>query len=74
MLGDRVAVNFLTPVPNGAHYSRTPYSFTPKVGHKLTSNYYVDMGQGLLECLAEIHEAQETAHAHPVSDHVELRH
>lgn len=38
------------------HYVMTPYAFHPKVGHKLVSNDYVDLGQGLLDCLAEIHE------------------
>jgi UDP-glucose 4-epimerase len=43
-----------------AHYNVTPYMFTPKVGKKLVSNCYVDIGQGLLECLQEIsHEFEE---------------
>jgi len=42
-------------VPSRSHYAITPYSFTPKVGDKLVSNRYTDMGQGLLECLHEIH-------------------
>jgi UDP-glucose 4-epimerase len=37
-----------------AHYKLTPYSFTPKIGSKLVSNLYVDMGQGFLECLEEL--------------------
>jgi len=36
------------------HYSLTPYSYVPKVGYKLTSNRYIDLGQGLLECIEEI--------------------
>ena len=40
--------------PNDSHYSITPYSFIPKVGSKLVSNLYVDMGQGFLECLQEL--------------------
>ena len=39
---------------HNAHYNLTPYSFTPKVGAKLVSNLYVDMGQGFLECLQEL--------------------
>jgi len=42
--------------PNNFHYSLTPYSFTPKIGSKLVSNLYVDMGQGFLECLQEIRQ------------------
>lgn len=40
---------------DAVHYNLTPYSFVPKSGRKLTSNQYVDMGQGLLECITEIH-------------------
>ena len=38
------------------HYVITPYAFHPKVGYKLVANDYVDLGQGLLDCLAELHE------------------
>jgi UDP-glucose 4-epimerase len=38
------------------HYVMTPYAFHPKVGNKLVANDYVDLGQGLLDCLAELHE------------------
>lgn len=38
------------------HYEMTPYSFNPKVGNKLVSNDYVDIGQGLLDCIAELYE------------------
>ena len=44
---------------NNFHYTLTPYSFTPKVGSKLVSNLYTDMGQGLLECLQEISNNSE---------------
>lgn len=36
------------------HYTNTPYSFIPKIGSKLVSTSYIDMGQGLLECLHEM--------------------
>ena len=41
---------------DSAHYTHTPYSFSPRVGYKLTNNLYIDMGQGLLECLHEIND------------------
>ena len=47
--------------PHDAHYNLTPYSFTPKIGSKLVSNLYVDMGQGFLECLQELSQAS-TSH------------
>jgi UDP-glucose 4-epimerase len=42
------------PVSNMSHYYVTPYNYMPKIGKKLTTNCYTDMGQGLLECLSEI--------------------
>ncbi len=36
------------------HYRVTPYAFSPRVGRKLTSNCYVDMGQGILQMLEEM--------------------
>lgn len=38
------------------HYVMTPYAYNPRVGHKLVANDYVDLGQGLLDCIAELHE------------------
>jgi UDP-glucose 4-epimerase len=53
ILDRNVAIEF-SSIPNHAHYATTPYSFIPRIGNKLVSNSYVDMGQGLLECLHEI--------------------
>jgi UDP-glucose 4-epimerase len=41
---------------NEGHYDITPYAFHPKVGHKLVANEYVELGQGIMDCLADIHE------------------
>lgn len=38
-----------------SHYRVTPYTFSPKVGRKLTDTYYVDMGQGLLQMLDQLY-------------------
>ena len=38
------------------HYDITPYTFQPKLGRKLVNHLYIDMGQGLLDCLQEISE------------------
>ena len=55
MIPGGVELNFEGKVDDG-HYVMTPYAFHPKVGHKLVTNDYVDLGQGLLDCMAEIHE------------------
>jgi len=54
MIGGKVEIEFKPPEKGGAHYGITPYSFIPKIGQKLVSNYYTDIGQGLLEYLHEI--------------------
>lgn len=41
---------------NMGHYKITPYSYNPTVAKKLTANPYIDLGQGLLECIQEIHK------------------
>lgn len=33
------------------HYTMSPYSFTPPFAHKLIAQDYVDIGQGLLDCV-----------------------
>lgn len=38
------------------HYTITPYKFIPRMGKKLVSHYYTDMGQGLLLCMHDIHD------------------
>lgn len=39
-----------------AHYSITPYTYKPRLGKKLVVNPFVDMGQGILDCIHEIDE------------------
>lgn len=53
ILNKKVSIDFAGSFDE-AHYNLTPYMFIPKVGKKLVSNCYVDMGQGFLECLQEI--------------------
>ena len=44
---------------NMGHYKITPYSYHPTVAKKLVANPYIDLGQGLLECIQEIHNELE---------------
>lgn len=55
MLGREVTIDYQSP--GESHYRITPYAFSPRVGRKLTANAYVDMGQGLLQVLEELHSA-----------------
>lgn len=55
ILGQAVEVRYTaTASDENDHYKVTPYSFQPRIARKLVSSYYLDMGQGLIECLAEI--------------------
>jgi UDP-glucose 4-epimerase len=55
IVGEDVVVELRPPDPGtSAHYSITPYTFRPRLARKLVSPWYVDMGQGLVDCLDEI--------------------
>ena len=43
-----------------AHYNITPYTYRPRLGKKLVVNPFIDMGQGLLDCIHEIDEKLRT--------------
>ena len=55
MLGNKIEIEIL-PSKRKAHYRITPYNFSPKLGRKMVNNPHIDMGQGLLQCMAEIYE------------------
>jgi UDP-glucose 4-epimerase len=56
ILGHPVTVDYRpSDGPGSGHYSVTPYAYTPKPGRKLVTTHYVDMGQGLLRMVEEIH-------------------
>lgn len=57
MLGREIQVDY--GYDQEGHYSVTPYAFTPRVGRKLTANPHVDMGQGLLQVMEQVHGEQE---------------
>ena len=54
ILGQDIEIVFNGEI-NPDHYTLTPYSFAPKIGEKLVNHCYLDMGQGLLECIHEMH-------------------
>ncbi|MGE0268320.1 MAG: NAD-dependent epimerase/dehydratase family protein [Candidatus Omnitrophota bacterium] len=58
ILGNNIEIELTSADTDSAHYNMTPYSFTPKIGYKLTTDCYLDMGQGLLECINGINLEQ----------------
>ncbi|MCZ7393732.1 MAG: NAD(P)-dependent oxidoreductase [Candidatus Methanoperedens sp.] len=57
MLGNRLEIEYL-PAKSNLHYEITPYSFSPKIAKKYVSKYYLDIGQGLLQCIEETYRKQ----------------
>ena len=41
------------------HYKTTPYSFHPESSKKLVANPFVDIGQGILECIKAIKNSHD---------------
>ena len=56
ILGVTAPVEFVEAHYEG-HYVRTPYAYQPKLGRKYVPPLHVDLGQGLLQLIAEIQEA-----------------
>jgi UDP-glucose 4-epimerase len=56
ILGKRVEVDYRHDSgPGSGHYAVTPYAYTPRPGRKLVTTHYVDMGQGLLRMVEDLH-------------------
>jgi UDP-glucose 4-epimerase len=56
ILGRRIEVDYRRiEGPGSGHYAVTPYAFTPRPGKKLVTTHYVDMGQGLLRMIEDLH-------------------
>jgi len=53
ILGNKLTINLKDDGYHN-HYKTTPYSFHPIRSKKLVANPYIDMGQGLIECLKDI--------------------
>ncbi len=41
------------------HYKTTPYTFQPESSKRLVANPFIDMGQGILECMKAIENSNE---------------
>ncbi|MBU1083903.1 MAG: NAD(P)-dependent oxidoreductase [Candidatus Omnitrophota bacterium] len=53
ILGGKIGIEYLgkkKDVPE-RHYTITPYSYNPRIAKKLVDHYYLDLGQGLLDCV-----------------------
>lgn len=57
ILPEKITLEFADGEPEG-HYHLTPYTFAPRLGHKLVPSDYIDIGQGLLDSIQEIWERE----------------
>ena len=57
IMNNEIEIEFIDKGRGEDHYKYLPYSYQPKIGDKLLSNCFIDIGQGLLECLEEIEKA-----------------
>jgi UDP-glucose 4-epimerase len=55
--GKEVDINYLDEHKGSSHYGNTPYRYTPKTSMKIIPTEFVDLGQGLLDVVEEIHNS-----------------
>jgi len=58
ILGNSVTISYL-PGDRQIHYVRTPYSFEKDVPVRINPEVYVDIAEGILDCLEEVHNELE---------------
>lgn len=54
IVGTKKNVTFVKNNKNNDHYTMTPYKFTPKQSKKIVPKKFIDIGEGILEIVAEI--------------------
>lgn len=55
MFDNKVDIEYL-PSKGDIHYEITPYTFTPKLARKIVSRTYLDLGQGILNCIQDVYK------------------
>ena len=55
MLDNKIKVEFVPSKVNN-HYEITPYTFAPRVAKRIVSRSYLDLGQGILNCIQDIYK------------------
>lgn len=63
ILGREVALTFATGESDYRlhHYQSTPYRYLPRLGRKIVPNTFIDLGQGILEMIDEVHAEQDAS-------------
>ena len=63
ILENKVELEFV-PANNEEHYELTPYNFSPKLARKITDSSHVDLGQGIVDLLNNLHAAKNRKAIH----------
>lgn len=58
MMGGNIQINYLNKGYEH-HYKYTPYNFASDINEKLVANPFVDIGQGLLECIRAVYQEND---------------
>lgn len=61
MFDNKVKIEFL-PANGTGHYEITPYIFAPKIGKKLTNRLFLDLSQGILDMIYDMHKKLDSTH------------
>ena len=56
--GNPKIIDYVETDKRNYHYSMTPYRYTPKQSRKLVPQEFIDLGQGILEIVEEVHQLQ----------------
>ena len=56
--GSQKIIDYVETDKRTYHYSMTPYRYTPKQSRKLVPQEFIDLGQGILEIVEEVHQLQ----------------
>jgi UDP-glucose 4-epimerase len=70
IIGNRLDIEYIESPSHHSHYKVTPYAYNPSVGRKLTSNYYVDMGQGILQILDQLYQEGRISSENPIEEQI----
>lgn len=54
--GKKIDIKYSKKNRVSSHYGKTPYRYTPKTSMKIIPTEFVDLGQGLLDIVEEIHQ------------------
>ena len=55
MFDNKIDIEYLDP-KESYHYEITPYSFAPRIGKRLAARAYLDLSQGILDSIYEMHK------------------